>query len=238
MAHNKKTDYRNQIESYRNQINPAPDDEITANIHEKLHEKMQASAMDIKAFSRNGYVHLSGIVDLYSEKKYAEEIAIHTEGVKGIENKITVAMDSNITDKHIEKDVIDKLREQPNNSIAGVGVKVTDGVVNLMGTLSNLKDSNQAMRIASNARGVKDVVSNINIGTVGEYTDTSISNKIVQELSNTDLSFKDIGRSVSGGVVTLSGYLNSKEEVEVATEIAMSIEGVRKVRNHIKIRRK
>ena len=123
MTHNNRTDYRNQIGPHRNQINPTTDDEITANLHEKLHEKMQASAMDIKAFSRNGYVHLSGIVDLYAEKKFAEEIAIHTEGVKGIENKITVAMDSNITDKHIEKDVIHKLREQPNDAKPRRGTK-------------------------------------------------------------------------------------------------------------------
>lgn len=221
----------------RNQIKPTPDDVITSNIHEKLHEKMQASAMDIKAFSRNGFVHLSGIVDLYSEKKFAEEIAIHTEGVKGIENKITVAMDSNITDKHIEKEVINKLQNQDSDTISGVGVKVTDGVVNLIGSLPTLRDSNRAMHIASTARGVKDVVSNIDIGSAGDYTDVSISNKILQELSLTDLSFKDISRNVTGGIVTLSGFLNSKEEVELATEIAMTVEGVQKVKNHIKIRR-
>lgn len=229
MGHNNKT-------FNDNQINPASDETIIANIHEKLHEKMQASAMDIKATSRDGYVHLSGIVDLYSEKKLAEEIAIHTEGIKGIENKITVAMDSNITDKHIEKEVLNKLQSQDNEAVAGVGVKVTDGVVSLMGNLSTLNDSNKAMHIAATARGVKDVVSNIEVGR-GEYTDTGISNKILQELSNTELSFKDLARDVSGGVVTLSGFLNSKEEIEIATEIAMGVEGVKKVRNKIKIRK-
>ena len=214
------------------------DERITDTIKEKLHEWMQESAMDINLFCRDGYVHMSGIVDVLTEKKYAEEVAINTTGVRKVENKITVAMDGNFNDKHIEKEVLNKLSDYDNESVSGLGVKVNDGVVNILGEVDTLMDANIAMNLASQIRGVKNVVNNTNIASAGKYDDASISNKILQELSRTTLSYKDIHRDVDGGIVRLSGYLNNSAEVELAKEIAMNVEGVRKVINKIHARKK
>ncbi|SCZ02789.1 BON domain-containing protein [Alkaliphilus peptidifermentans] len=213
-----------------------PDHNLAGEIKNRLHEEMQASAMDINLFCRNGHVHLSGIVDLYAEKKTAESIIKQIDGVKSIENKITIAMDSNITDKHIEKEVTDKLLHQEKDSVKGVGIKVNDGVVSLIGSVNTLKEVDLAMKAAAENRGVKDVVNNLSIASSGEFTDTAISDKIIQELSQTNLSFRDVHREVSGGVVSLFGYLDNQQEVELAKEITMGIEGVKKVINHIKVR--
>ena len=209
------------------------DERITDVIKEKLHESMQESAMDINLFCRDGFVHMSGIVDVLTEKQYAEEVAINTPGVRKVENKITVAMDGNFTDKHIEKEISEKLADYDNDSVSGLGVKVNDGVVSLVGSVDTLMDANIAMNLASRIRGVKNVVNNTSIASTGKYDDTFISNKILQELSKTELSYKDIHRDVDGGIVRLSGYLNNPAEVELAKEIAMNVEGVRKVINKI-----
>ncbi len=215
------------------------DERITDVIKEKLHEAMQESAMDINLFCRDGFVHMSGIVDVLTEKQYAEEVAVNTSGVRGVENKITVAMDGNFTDKHIEKEVRSTLAEYENNdTITGLGVKVNDGVVSILGHVDTLMEANIAMNLASRIRGVKNVVNNTNLASSGKYDDTFISNKILQELSKTELSYKDIHRDVDGGIVNLSGYLNNPAEVELAKEIAMNIEGVRKVINRIRPRKK
>ncbi|KAB3531277.1 BON domain-containing protein [Alkaliphilus pronyensis] len=206
-------------------------------IKNRIHKNMQASGMDIKLFCRDGHVHLSGIVDLLAEKKEAEEVARQIDGVKSIDNKITVAMDSNITDKHIHKEATEKFQQQENQAVKGVGIKVNDGVVSLIGSVNTLKDVDLAMRIAAENRGVKDVVNNLNIDSFGKYTDASISNRILQSLSQTDISYKDVHREVSGGVVSLFGYLNSQQEVELAKEIAMDVEGVKKVINHLQVRK-
>jgi osmotically-inducible protein OsmY len=47
----------------------------------------------------------------------------------------------------------------------------------------------------------------------------------------------DIGHNVKNGKLTLSGFVNSRQEIELAKEIAMEVEGVRKVINKLKIRR-
>lgn len=214
---------------------PTQDDLLTDYIKDQLEEKMQASAMDINVFCENAHVHMSGIVDVLSEKKTAEAIARTIEGVKKIENKITIAMDSNITDKHMQKEVTDRLLGI--KKLSGVGIKVDDGVANLLGSTNTLKDAHTAMSVASQVRGIKDVVNNIHISTAKKYDDAYINSSVTQALSTTDLDYMDISHSVNNGHITLSGYVNNNTEMEFAKEIAMDVEGITKVINKLKVRR-
>lgn len=217
---------------------PSRDDLIVDQIKDQLEEKMQASAMDINLFCKDGYVHMYGMVDVLAEKKRAESIAKSVEGVRKIENKITVAMDSNITDKHMEKEIIHRLTGgEGSKSLLGVSVKVEDGVANLIGTAETLKDVHGAMAVASEVRGIKDVVNNIEISDTASYDDASVNSRITQALSTTDLNYPDIIHTVEHGKVTLKGFVNSRQEMELAKEIAMGVEGVRKVVNRLKIRK-
>ncbi|MFZ5967503.1 MAG: BON domain-containing protein [Bacillota bacterium] len=217
---------------------PSKDDVIVDQIKDQLEEKMQASAMDINVFCKDGFVHMSGIVDVLAEKRKADGIARSIDGVQGLENKITIAMDSNISDKHMEKEVINRLHEgRGSENLRGIGVKVEDGVANLMGTVPVLSDAHKAMSIASQVRGIKDVVNNTNVANADRFDDASINSSITQALSTTDLSYKDIVHTVDRGKVMLTGFVNSRREMETAKEIAMGVEGVRKVVNRLKIRK-
>ncbi|TCO71794.1 BON domain-containing protein [Marinisporobacter balticus] len=223
----------NDIKNYKI---PNQDDLVTDYIKDQLEEKMQASAMDINVFCENGHVHMSGMVDVLSEKKTAEAIAKGIERVKRIENKITVAMDSNITDKHMQKEVMARLIGVDH--LLGVGVKIEDGVANLLGSTNTLKDAHTAMSIASQIRGIKDVVNNIHISTAQKYDDSRINSNVTQVLSTTDLDYMDIAHSVDHGKLTLSGYVHNKTEMEFAKEIAMGVEGITKVINKLKVRKR
>lgn len=216
---------------------PSKDDLIVDYIKDQLEEKMQASAMDINLFCKDGMVHMSGMVDVLAEKIMAEKVAKNIEGVRKIENKITVAMDSNITDKHMEKEIIDRLNQGKGlQNLLGVGVKVEDGVANLLGSVNTLKDTRRAMSIASEVRGIKDVVNNIKISSAQKYDDATINSFVTQALSTTDLSYQDIAHTVEDGRLTLMGYVNNKMEMEIAKEIAMGVEGVKKIINQLKVR--
>ncbi|AKL96943.1 transport-associated protein [Clostridium aceticum] len=215
---------------------PTKDQLIVDYIKDQLEEKMEESAMDINVFCKDGYVHMSGMVDVLAEKKFAEDTALKIPGVRKVENKITIAMDSNITDKHIEKEVINHLNHASDKTV-GIGAKVERGVVSLMGHVGTLKDCHTAMKVAREVRGVKDVVNNINITSYRKHSDDAISNKILQEYSNSPLDYRDITRRVSDGQVTLSGTLDTHQNIELAKEIATGIEGVIKVRNNIQLRK-
>ena len=216
---------------------PGKDDLIVDQIKDQLEEKMQASAMDINVFCKDGYVHMYGMVDVLSEKKTAESIVKGIDGVRKIENKITVAMDSNITDRHMEKELMSRLiTESEDGDLAGVGVKVEDGVANLMGNAQTLHDAHHAMDVASQVRGIKDVVNNIQISTADTHDDVNINSRITQVLSTTELSYQDIAHNVHHGRVTLMGYVNNRREMELAKELTMGVEGVTKVVNKLKLR--
>ncbi|MCT4563140.1 MAG: BON domain-containing protein [Maledivibacter sp.] len=218
-----------------NNQTPSLDNLIVDKIKDQLEEKMQASAMDVNVFCKDGYVHLSGIVDVLAEKIKSEDIARSIDGVRKIENKITIAMDSNITDKHMEKEISSRLRK--DHTLDGVSPKVNDGVSNLIGSAPTLRDAKEACRLASKTRGIKDVVNNIKIESYGKYDDSIISSRVAQALTTTDLSLMDIDHRVQDGKLTLSGYVNNRQEVELAKELSMEVEGVRKVVNRLKIRR-
>lgn len=212
------------------------DGRITKEIKEALDKEMRESAMDVNVDTRDGFVTISGIVDNLAEKRAAEEIATTIKEIKGIENCITISTDGTITDKHIELEVIKKIQHSRVGDIEGVGVRVNDGIVVLEGSVKTLRDEKLAVNQAEKALGVKDIVSNIKIASYKRFDDASIVNKITQEYSATDLSIPDIFTDVHDGVVRIAGHVDSRKEMELAVEIAQSVEGVIKVENKLKLR--
>lgn len=213
------------------------DNRISKEIKEAIDKEMSESAMDVNVVTRDGHVTLSGIVDTLAEKRAAEEIATNIKKIKSIENCITISTDGYIADKEIEMEVINKLRNSDfNDRIVGVSANVSDGVAILKGSVETLRDKKRAVNEAEKALGVKDVVSNIKIETTGSFDDSSITNKLTQRLSTTELSIPDIFTETENGVVKISGHVNNRREMELAVELAQSIEGVIKVENKLRVR--
>lgn len=211
------------------------DSEIVERIRNLLEDELQELSYDIKVRCVDGHVTISGIVDTLSEKSKIEELVRRVDGVKKIENSLTISTDGTFTDKEAEFEVINKLRKNPE--LNSVGVKVEGGIAILMGTVDNAKVKRTAMETAKEAFGIKDVVSNMQVKDAGKIDDITLTNKIVEELRNHGISNNDINISVDDGYVRLSGFVNGRHEMEMAIEIIEEIEGVRKVRNLLKTRR-
>jgi len=140
------------------------DSELVDRIKEELKEKMQLSSMDINVDSKQGNIILSGIVDVLSEKNFAEEIAKKIDGVVSIENSITIGMDSNITDSHIRHEIENKIYQgEESRGLSNVGIDVKGGTAVLMGRVEDESDKRKAAELASSARGVVNVVDSIKI---------------------------------------------------------------------------
>lgn len=210
------------------------DEKIENEIKDLLDSRMYKSAHDIKIQCRDGYVTLFGFVDNLGEKNTAAELTKLVEGVKSVENCLTVSTDGTLTDKECEAEVMSKIKDIPD--IADVGVKVQKGVAVLEGTVKTLRDKNLAIHQASKAFGVKDVVSHIEISSLKEVDDVSIHNRIQMEYKNSPIQDGDIKTEVHDGKVTLSGFVNTFDDMETALEIAERVEGVRSVKNLIKTR--
>ncbi|MCL4425021.1 MAG: BON domain-containing protein [Firmicutes bacterium] len=133
------------------------DEKIGRRIREELFKEEQSSAPDVQVEVRGGVAHLSGIVDVLAERLKAEEIARRVEGVRGVENRLSVSYDGRTDDKAIEAEIRRELEAQEETE--GVGVKVERGVVTLLGRVQTLEQEWQATQTAQGVRGVREVVS-------------------------------------------------------------------------------
>jgi osmotically-inducible protein OsmY len=212
---------------------------IEKNIKEKLDKEMASFGVDINVRCSNGRVTLYGIVDNLSEKNHAQKIAESVDGVQKVENNITIAIDSKTTDRDIKHGVLRNLQNSKfYDEIGELGVDVTDGIVTLYGKIDNAQQEKESINQAAQAMGVKSVISKLELNKEHKIDDVSLVNLVVQKLSRYDLSLPDLVITANNGTVTLSGYVDNLKEKELATEAAQSVNGVKKVINHIKVREK
>lgn len=218
-----------------NGIDDIRDDKAIADcVEEIIKERMYKSAHDIKIQSRDGFVTLMGFVDTLSEKNTAGELAGTIEGVKAVENCLTLSTDGTFSDKEAESEVLRKLSGVPE--IEGIGTQVKRGVAILEGRVNTLRKRNLAIHEASKAHGVKDVVSHIEVTSIGGVDDATIHNDIQLGFKESQLQDCDIRSDVSNGSVALSGYVRNTHDMETAMEITEGVEGVRNIQNFLKFR--
>lgn len=210
------------------------DNIIEENVINCIREQFQETALDIKVNVKDGNVILSGIVDVLSEKNDAEKLAKRIDGVKSIQNCITVCTDGSFSDKETEEQVINKIRKYDN--LSSVGVNVVRGIAILEGDVNTLKDRNLAINTACEAMGVKDIVSHIEISSLYSLDDATLQNRIEDGLLANNLDRCHIDVRVDNGSVYLNGFTNYANDIEAAQEIIADIEGVRHIRNFLKVR--
>lgn len=205
--------------------------ESTTDIKKILEDKMAASALDINVENKEGYIHLSGIVDTLGEKLAAEKIVMHIDGVKKIENNVTIATDGYIPDSDVENYVKRRMLESP--TLANITPKVQGGSVTLYGHVETYAERERALELAEQCMGVKSVASNIKIETAGEFDDAQITSKVTGVFDKNGIDFKYVDTAVKDGSVTLKGFVQSRFEVELAEELVSRLDGVRKIRNKL-----
>jgi osmotically-inducible protein OsmY len=140
------------------------------------------------------------------------------------------------TDGQIQTDVLDELRWDARVRETDVGVEVKQAIVTLTGTLDTWTARVAAQEAAHRVAGVLDVANDIRVKPHGslEKTDAEIA-KALRETLERDVMVDDecIRSTVSGGVVTLEGTVDSWSQHEDASRAVRNLAGVREVRNLI-----
>lgn len=216
-------------------MNKHSDEVIEKDIDNYLNKEMGESAEYIKVQSRNGQVTLTGIVDVLSEKNTAGELAGKVQGVVSIENCLTVSTDGTFTDKDTEAEIMNKF--DGIKELIPIGANVVRGTAILEGRVNTLKEKNLAIHQASKALGVKDIVSHIEIDSLNKIDEATINNRLQQRLVEEGLDRCHIHTEIQNGSLKLEGYVDTIHDMESALEIAEGIEGIRNVKNFLRIRR-
>jgi osmotically-inducible protein OsmY len=217
------------------------DSQIQASVVDKLDDKSDFS--DIRSSVQDGIVTLTGTVDTYKHKLDAEKRARKSnKDVKGVRNLIEVAGD-NVSDAELQKKLSKKIAYDRigYNDVAfnAITVHVNDGVVTLSGVTADYPAYNDAVAIAENYKGVKDVVNNMQVLPTSQY-DNRLRVRLYRALYGDSVLSKyaiDPARPiriiVNNGHVGLYGQVENSMDRTVAGIRAKGVFGGFSVENHL-----
>ena len=122
-----------------------------------------------------------------------------------------------------------------------INLQVYDGRVLLTGLVDTPEMRDEAVRLAWQAEGVKEVINEIQIaesGGLGEFTrDSWIAAELKAKLLfDSKIASINYSIEVSAGAVYLIGLAQSQEELDRVTNHARSLEYVKKVVSYVKIK--
>jgi len=176
---------------------------------------------------------LWGTVDNLGEKDFIGQRIRRIDGVREVDNALTVANDGKITDKDIEKQVGERFTQSNYEEIMGLGCRVSKGVVTLLGHVETQSTERLAKRIASQVRGVKEIRSEIDF-LEKAVDDATLVNRVEDAMvASPWVDAHEIKTTARNGLVTLTGMVGYQEEMEWAVDTAYQVPGVKAVVSEI-----
>lgn len=138
---------------------------------EKLDADVRTRNYGLKVRVNGGVAQVTGIVDTLSEKEQVDQILSGIDGLKGLDNGVSISTDGSIIDEDVMEEVTEELNADTGVNLRHVGAKSVKGNIFLMGTVNDPDEEKAAIRAASRARGVKSVVSQLKINEEEYNTD-------------------------------------------------------------------
>jgi hyperosmotically inducible protein len=123
-----------------------------------------------------------------------------------------------------------------------INVDVNRGVVQLNGYVDSADERARAEKLARDVDGVQTVKNNLQVkegsSTAGEVIDDSILTAKVKAalIGNEDTKAHQINVETKNGVVQLGGFVDDAEAKAAASSVAMSVKGVKNVKNDLQIK--
>jgi osmotically-inducible protein OsmY len=144
-----------------------------------------------------------------------------------------------MSDKELQRDVLDELTWEPSVDAAHVGVSVKNGVVTLSGHVTSYAEKYAAERAAKRVHGVHAVANEIDVKLPGssQRTDEDIAAACVTALkAHVSLPDDKIKVTVSEGWVTLEGQVEWQYQRYAAESAVRYLPGVTGVSNLITVK--
>jgi osmotically-inducible protein OsmY len=223
------------------QSDPAADSKQQADLEKTLSKKQFAN---VHATVQNNMAVLTGTVELFEEKEDADKRAHHVKGIKGVENEIQVNAPA-ISDAELEQKLTKAIAYDrvgygttPFNAIE---VQVQNGVVTLGGHAYGPVDADSAVGVASNMKGVRDVINEIQVDPLSPMDDRTriLAFRTIYGFPTLNKyaidPAKPIRISVVNGNLTLYGVVDSQADKDAAGIRANSVPGVFKVTNNLQV---
>lgn len=145
------------------------DGTITTKVKAALLADEDVKGLDIKVETRKGEVFLSGFVDSQAQMDRAVTVAKGIEGVKNVDNKMTLKTTETTVGEKIDDGIIStKVKaalagDEGIKNSTDIIVETRDGEVQLSGFANDQAQMDRAVEVTRGVEGVKNVINKISI---------------------------------------------------------------------------
>lgn len=187
---------------------------------------------EIGIIVKDGVVTLTGWVDSYFKKWYAEDAAHRVEGVRAVANDIQIKLAGERTDADIAKVALNALQWNAALPVDKISLTVSRGFVTLKGEVPWQYQKEEAERVVRHLRGVNGVINEIVVKP--QVTPSDVKKKIEDALvRSATIDASRITVEVQGNKAILKGRVRAWAEREEAERAAWSAPGISSVENRI-----
>lgn len=238
-------DLENQVEVDLSVIRD--DQEVEREVERVLYWDALVDAGLIEVEADNGRVSLRGVVGSAAEKRRAVTDA-HVAGVATVDaSELTVARWARdedlrgdplvpVTSQEIEEAVKLAILYDPRVLGADVVATAHEGIVTLRGEVENLRAWRAAESVARNTVGVELVENRLKVRPEEAFSDPRIQEMVRYALTrNPTVDAEKILVTVAGGIVKLSGSVESSYQRATADIVASGVSGVVDVENLLQV---
>ena len=208
-------------------------DELIHAVKDELERDPDVDSAVVAVSADDGVVRLRGTVESLAEKHGAEKDAKRIHAAELVDNELQVKPLSDRKDAELRGQVLQAL-SLDEVVPPTVDAKVKDGVVTLTGTVKGQDQLDAAKLVASNVAGDLEVLDQMTLTL--EPNAHEVRDAIATALKrNARARAKSLSIKTSHGTVTVKGKVRSWEERDAAIEAVRSLEGVRRVEDHVTV---
>jgi len=212
------------------------DAQIKADVVAELKWDPEIDETKIGVAVNNGAVTLSGHAPTFRQKMEAANVAKRVKGVLAIVNSIEVllAREFRTTDDGLAERIANVLKW--NVSIPGKEIKATvkDGMVSLSGEVEWQYQRTNILRNIEHVGGVVNVFDHMTVKPAASAID--VQQKIKNALlRHADVEAGNVTVTVANGVVTLTGTVESLDEMDRVEDAAWTAPGVTRVVDNLRV---
>lgn len=235
------------------------DSTITARIEALYLLDQHLNPLNINTTTRDGNVMLSGSVNDQVQRDLAEDLALGVLGVRFVDNQLVVintvigekeqrTWSQRVQDRAVTAAVRGRMLGSGEFKGLKIGITTINNVVTLFGVVPTEAHVESMINIASNTKGVEDVVNQLTIrpkddaydavrGTGRQISDEWLESRVSTAIMlNRHLKMRELDVEVDDGICMLSGTVDSEEKRVLAEEVARNVQGITEVRNTITVR--
>ncbi|MBD3351121.1 MAG: BON domain-containing protein [Candidatus Lokiarchaeota archaeon] len=215
------------------------DETIKKNIIDELFWDAKIDASDVKVEVNNRRVTLNGKVSTYSEHARAFSDAWAIKGVNEVVNNLKVEFKPTFvipSDEDIKSSIESILLWDTSVDSSEIEVKVTGGIVTLIGNVDAYWKIIHIEELIWNVNGIIDLINKIAVVPTEDFIDKEIAESIVNAIARKiNVSVNDVDVKVHDGEVELLGTIPDYRAYQAAMNAATYTNGVVNVEDKLVI---